>query len=94
MRGPRWDERDPSLNLPSGSALAASWDADLAYRKRTQPLQQPNFGSVFTNPPGDHAAEFSEWAWKSMDEVLDLVVPFKREVYDAVIAEFRHLETA
>jgi beta-glucosidase len=32
VRGPRWDERDPSLNLPSGSALAASWDVDLAYR--------------------------------------------------------------
>ncbi len=32
MRGPRWDEREPSLNLPSGSALAASWDVDLAYR--------------------------------------------------------------
>ncbi|MFT4305976.1 MAG: glycoside hydrolase family 3 C-terminal domain-containing protein [Microbacterium sp.] len=32
VRGPRWDERDPSLNLPSGSALAASWDAQLAYR--------------------------------------------------------------
>ncbi|MFD1718047.1 beta-glucosidase [Georgenia deserti] len=32
VRGPRWDERDPSLNLPSGSALAASWDPDLAYR--------------------------------------------------------------
>lgn len=32
VRGPRWDERDPSLNLPSGSALAASWDVDLAHR--------------------------------------------------------------
>jgi beta-glucosidase len=32
VRGPRWDEREPSLNLPSGSALAASWDVDLAYR--------------------------------------------------------------
>lgn len=32
VRGPRWDERDPSLNLPSGSALAASWDDDLAHR--------------------------------------------------------------
>ncbi|WP_223878373.1 glycoside hydrolase family 3 protein [Microbacterium radiodurans] len=32
VRGPRWDEREPSLNLPSGSALAASWDPDLAYR--------------------------------------------------------------
>lgn len=32
VRGPRWDEREPSLNLPSGSALAASWDVGLAYR--------------------------------------------------------------
>lgn len=32
VRGARWDERDPSLNLPSGSALAASWDVSVAYR--------------------------------------------------------------
>lgn len=31
VRGPRWDEREPSLNMPSGSALAASWDVELAY---------------------------------------------------------------
>ncbi len=43
-------------------------------------------------PPGGHEAEFTEWAWKTMDEVLDLVVPFKRGVYEQVIAEFRHLE--
>ncbi|WP_416356365.1 RNA pyrophosphohydrolase [Aureimonas phyllosphaerae] len=43
-------------------------------------------------PPGDHDAEFSEWAWKSLDEVLDLVVPFKRGVYEEVVRAFRHLE--
>lgn len=32
VRGPVWDERDPSLNLPSGTALAASWDSALARR--------------------------------------------------------------
>lgn len=32
VRGPVWDERSPSLNLPSGTALAASWDAALAER--------------------------------------------------------------
>lgn len=32
VRGPVWDERDPSLNMPSGTALAASWDTDLARR--------------------------------------------------------------
>ncbi|ALN71338.1 RNA pyrophosphohydrolase [Aureimonas sp. AU20] len=43
-------------------------------------------------PPGGHSAEFDEWAWKTMDEALDLVVPFKREVYERVVAAFRHLE--
>src|SRR5450759_444336 len=32
VRGELWDERDPSLNLPSGTALAATWDPDVAYR--------------------------------------------------------------
>ncbi|WP_082675770.1 RNA pyrophosphohydrolase [Aureimonas ureilytica] len=45
-------------------------------------------------PPGGHTAEFDEWGWKTMDEALDLVVPFKRGVYEAMIAEFRHLESA
>lgn len=35
-------------------------DADLGYRKKTQPLDKPNFGSVFTNPPGDHAGRLIE----------------------------------
>ena len=32
VRGQVWDERDPSLNLPSATALAASWDTQLAGR--------------------------------------------------------------
>ncbi|MBN1096287.1 glycoside hydrolase family 3 protein [Blastococcus sp. TML/C7B] len=32
VRGEVWDERDPSLNLPSATALAASWDPELARR--------------------------------------------------------------
>lgn len=32
VRGEVWDERSPSLNLPSASALSASWDPDVAYR--------------------------------------------------------------
>ena len=31
VRGTRWDEREPSLNLPSATALAATWDRDLAH---------------------------------------------------------------
>ncbi|WP_165367451.1 glycoside hydrolase family 3 protein, partial [Phytoactinopolyspora endophytica] len=32
VRGPVWDERSPSINLPSATALAASWDPELARR--------------------------------------------------------------
>lgn len=32
VRGPIWDERSPSLNLPSATALAASWDPALIHR--------------------------------------------------------------
>ena len=42
-------------------------------------------------PPDGHAAEFDTWAWKPMDELLDLIVPFKREVYGRVVAAFRDL---
>lgn len=42
-------------------------------------------------PPGGHAAEFDAWAWKDMDELPELIVPFKREVYQKVVAAFRHL---
>jgi UDP-N-acetylmuramate dehydrogenase len=34
----------------------------LAYRKRTQPLTMPSCGSVFANPPGDHAGRLIEAA--------------------------------
>ena len=41
-------------------------------------------------PPG-HKQEFDEWRWVKMDQMLDLIIPFKREVYVDVIASFRHL---
>ena len=41
-------------------------------------------------PPG-HKQEFDQWRWIHMDALLDLIVPFKREVYAAVIPHFRHL---
>jgi beta-glucosidase len=32
VRGEVWDERDPSLNLPSATALASAWDPEIARR--------------------------------------------------------------
>jgi putative (di)nucleoside polyphosphate hydrolase len=35
--------------------------------------------------------EFDAWQWVDLDEVPRLVIPFKRETYQAVVAEFREL---
>jgi putative (di)nucleoside polyphosphate hydrolase len=43
------------------------------------------------NPAGSHEAEFSAWRWEPMRNVPDLVVPFKRTVYERVVREFAHL---
>ncbi|EUC01043.1 RNA pyrophosphohydrolase [Rhizobium sp. CF080] len=42
-------------------------------------------------PPGGHAPEFDAWEWKPMADLPSLIVPFKRAVYDQVVAEFKHL---
>ncbi|MDX2205076.1 MAG: RNA pyrophosphohydrolase [Hyphomicrobiaceae bacterium] len=40
--------------------------------------------------PG-HKPEFDQWRWADLDELVDLIVPFKREVYRQVVEEFRPL---
>lgn len=42
-------------------------------------------------PPGDHKAEFDRWDWRRIDDLAGLIVPFKRKVYEQVVAAFRHL---
>jgi UDP-N-acetylmuramate dehydrogenase len=36
--------------------IRAAMDAARRWRRQTQPIAEPNCGSVFTNPPGQHAA--------------------------------------
>jgi putative (di)nucleoside polyphosphate hydrolase len=40
---------------------------------------------------GAHGAEFDNWRWERLERVPDLVVPFKREVYEQVVAAFAPL---
>ena len=35
--------------------------------------------------------EFSQWQWTQPEELPDLIVPFKKRVYRAVLDEFRDL---
>jgi UDP-N-acetylmuramate dehydrogenase len=46
----------------SREEIRAEMDEAREWRRRTQPLAEPNCGSVFVNPPGDHAATLIEAA--------------------------------
>ncbi|MCE9648434.1 MAG: RNA pyrophosphohydrolase [Parvibaculum sp.] len=39
----------------------------------------------------DAHQEFSEWAWVAIDELADLIVPFKRGIYERIVAGFTPL---
>ncbi|MEL7048248.1 MAG: RNA pyrophosphohydrolase, partial [Pseudomonadota bacterium] len=39
-------------------------------------------------PDDPEMIEFDEWRWADISELMDLVIPFKRGVYEAVLAEF------
>lgn len=41
-------------------------------------------------PPG-HKPEFDDWRWVGIEELPELIIPFKRAVYEKLVAEFRHL---
>ena len=44
------------------------------------------------NPAGGaHDAEFDDWRWERFERLPELVVPFKREVYETVAATFAPL---
>jgi putative (di)nucleoside polyphosphate hydrolase len=74
--------------------IGKSWNGK--YRGQKQKWFAVQFdgddGEINLKPPG-HKQEFDAWRWAKMDEMLDLIIPFKRQVYVDVIAAFRHLGT-
>jgi UDP-N-acetylmuramate dehydrogenase len=51
-----------SLRPGDGGDIRSEMDAARVWRRETQPIAEPNCGSVFTNPPGAHAAALIESA--------------------------------
>jgi len=43
------------------------------------------------SPAGGHKPEFDAWRWESMDRLPELIIPFKRPVYEKVVAAFADL---
>ncbi|ODT31329.1 MAG: RNA pyrophosphohydrolase [Kaistia sp. SCN 65-12] len=86
---PRWIDYDLPPELV-GIALKGK------YRGQTQKWFAFRFDGdereIRVNPPpAGEKAEFDQWAWRPMTELPGLIVPFKRAVYDQVVAAFRHL---
>ena len=50
------------LESADATEIRARMDEAREWRRRAQPLAEPNCGSVFTNPEGDHAARLIEAA--------------------------------
>jgi UDP-N-acetylmuramate dehydrogenase len=50
------------LSIGEPGEIRDRMDAAREWRRRTQPLAEPNCGSVFKNPPGQHAARLIEQA--------------------------------
>ncbi len=86
MEAPVWLAYD----LPE-AARKASWGG--RYRGQTQKW----FALRFTgrdadidvlNPPGGHKPEFAAWRWEKLSATPELIVPFKRPVYEDVVKLF------
>ena len=72
--------------------IGLSWKG--RYRGQTQKWFAVRFtgndSEIDLAPPG-HKREFDQWRWARMSEIVDLIVPFKKPVYEKVVAAFRHL---
>ncbi len=67
----------------------------IAWKGKFRGQEQRWFALRFTGQDSEvdisglgHPAEFDEWRWVDMKELPDLIVPFKREVYTKVVADF------
>jgi len=80
-----------SYDLPPGIAGTA-WGG--RYRGQTQKwfalrfTGEDNEIDVLNPGRGAHEPEFAAWKWVPMATLPDLVVPFKRRVYERVVSEF------
>ena len=72
--------------------IGKSWKGK--YRGQTQKWFAARFlgddSEINLAPPG-HKQEFDQWRWAKMDEIVDIIVPFKKPVYEKVVTAFRHL---
>ncbi len=80
------------LNYDIPPAIAGyAWNGK--YRGQTQKWFALRFTGAeseidIEHPAGGYQPEFVEWRWEKLQNLPALVVPFKRKVYERVVAEF------
>lgn len=77
--------------------IGQAWNG--RYRGQTQKWFAVRFTGAeseidVAHPGGAHEPEFSAWRWEPLQNVPELVVAFKRPVYERVAAEFSKLARA
>ena len=85
-----------SYDIPR-DLIGQAWNG--RYRGQTQKWFAVRFAGAeseidIAHPGGAHEPEFSAWRWEKLENVPELVVPFKRRVYDRVVAEFAEFARA
>lgn len=84
-----------SYDLP-GDLNRKSWKG--RFRGQTQKWFALRFTGVESeiniDAPEGHKAEFDAWRWERLDRLPELIVPFKRPVYEVVCARFSPLTIA
>lgn len=68
----------------------------VAFHGKYAGQRQKWFAMRFTGKDGDidlhaHEPEFSDWKWMTVENLPQVIVPFKRDTYAKVVAAFRHL---
>lgn len=74
--------------------LGVAWKGKYrGQRQKWFALRYDGTGADIQLVPDDpkHKPEFDAWKWVAPNAVVDLIVPFKRDVYRAVMAEFADL---
>jgi len=85
-----------SYDIPR-DLIGQAWNG--RYRGQTQKWFAVRFAGAeseidIAHPGGAHEPEFSAWRWETLENIPELVVPFKRPVYDRVVAEFAEFARA
>ena len=82
--------------MPQGGIDEGEAPFDACMRGRYRGQRQKWFALRFEGDDAEididardgHKAEFDAWRWERMERLPDLIIPFKRPVYERVVAEF------